>query len=458
LSVSLLAVALLAAAPVDGPVAVFPFKNLNADTKLDWLKLGIAESMLADLKKSGKVAVVERAQIDHALAEIALQGEPPSQEASASRAGKLVGARTVVLGSFQRSAEMLRINARFVTVETGLVVDAVKATGTLAGVFALQDEVVDRLIGRPPAERPKRKQGKAMVKAFQLYAMSVAVASDAERIGYLESSLAADPDFVYARDELSALEERMQGYSKTAGERVAGDEAATLARVLDAKEPAAARVTEAATLVDTLCAARRFHSLVRVGRRLGELPGEGFGELAAWARVSGELGRHHFDAGLSAGEDFLKRFPVSVHFREAEHAMSVVVAARRRAESRQKEYETDVAELRQRAGPAAGRSPDKQRDWDYAPCLASRWNSLFGEPMFQGCSEFLRLHENDAGDEARERVNAARFFMVLARAERGELDTARALSEALRAQTHAWDDQLQPLMADWPTDTEADGK
>ena len=62
-----------AAASYKPPVAVLPFKNLNAEAATDWLKLGVAETMLSDLKKA-KVAVVERDQIDKALGEMLLKG------------------------------------------------------------------------------------------------------------------------------------------------------------------------------------------------------------------------------------------------------------------------------------------------------------------------------------------------------------------------------------------------
>ncbi|HVE83811.1 MAG TPA: hypothetical protein VND93_13225, partial [Myxococcales bacterium] len=197
--------AALAAAPsepVEGPVAVLPFKNLNADPKMDWLKVGIAETMISDLRKGGRVPVVERSQIDRAIAEVALQAmrQPggaaaPGEEASAARIGKLVGAKTIVLGTFQQAGKQLRINARFVAVETGVVRGAAKVTGTVDEVFRLQDQVVAALLGESagPKPQPRRPLRPRAVEAYRLYAMSLTTASDAEKVDYLRRSLEVDP-------------------------------------------------------------------------------------------------------------------------------------------------------------------------------------------------------------------------------------------------------------------------
>ena len=178
-----------AGAKVEGPVAVMPLKNLNADPALDWLASGAAETMISDLKKSGSLAVVERAQIDKALGELLLEGKDVSDDAAATKVGKLVGAKTIVLGSYQKSGKQLRINVRFVAAESGVVLDTAKLTGPLESVFMLQDQIVDRLLGKAPPARPKRKTTTKAVESYRLYAMSLDTASDAGKVGYLRKSM-----------------------------------------------------------------------------------------------------------------------------------------------------------------------------------------------------------------------------------------------------------------------------
>src|SRR5579859_6123034 len=138
-----------------------PFKNLNADASVDWLKVGIAETMIWDLKKSGKLPVVERDQLDKAIAEITLQGAKSTEDSTAAQVGKMVGAKTVVVGGFQKAGKEIRITARYVAVETGVVLDTAKTTGPMSNIFALQDEITARLLGENvPAKAPPPPQAR----------------------------------------------------------------------------------------------------------------------------------------------------------------------------------------------------------------------------------------------------------------------------------------------------------
>lgn len=181
---------------------------------LDWLRLGVAETMISDLKGAGR-SIVERDQIDRALAEIALQKENLSEESRAAKAGRLVGATQVVVGGFQRADKQVRITARLVEVETGVVRDTAKATGPLEEIFSLQDAVVGQLLKLPDAKkRPKSKQPRKTLEAYEAYALSLSTSSDAEKIEQLQRALDFDPDFHYALVDLRKLESRLNRYAK----------------------------------------------------------------------------------------------------------------------------------------------------------------------------------------------------------------------------------------------------
>ncbi|MFW5878359.1 MAG: hypothetical protein ACOCVR_00935 [Myxococcota bacterium] len=130
------------------------FRNLNQDPDLEWLAAGMAETMLSDLRSAGK-RIVMRDALNTAIAEMALQNVRPTDESSAARIGRLVGAKTMVFGSYQTAAGQIRITARFVEVETSLVLDAAMVTGPLTDILGLQDQVMARLLGRSaPATTP----------------------------------------------------------------------------------------------------------------------------------------------------------------------------------------------------------------------------------------------------------------------------------------------------------------
>jgi TolB-like protein len=447
---------LLAATPVlaaEGPVAVMPFKNANGAARLDWLRVGIAETMITDLKRSGKVSVVERDQIDKALAELAQQKTAGSDEASAARVGKLVGARTIVVGAFQEAERQVRISARFVAVESGVVVDAAAATGPIERIFALQDEVVDRLLGAPPPRRPRRKAVPKTVQAYQLYAQSLQTGNDAEKVSWLKQSIAADPEFSYAVDDLAALEKRLAAYEKVSTAKLGEREKLLLGRAGDGKVAPDERLRCARELAESLAAARRYHTLVALAPRLTALGlGTELDELVSF-RLFGAYDRlRRVDQAFATGENHLKTFPIGIHYRELEARLRELAEARRKMDSRRAEYATDLAEKRDGMAQNGVVRPEARLEYDYAPCIAARWNSQLNELMIDGCSQFLRQHAGDRDPDARDHVLAARFFIVLALSERGDFDKARPLAEQLLADTHEWDEDLRKLMSEWPTD------
>jgi len=443
------ALAAAPAEPVEGPVAVLPFKNLNADPKTDWLKAGIAETMISDLRRSGRVQVVERSQVDRAVAEIALQalkagGAAPGAEASAAKVGKLVGAKTIVIGTFQQAGKQLRINARFVAVETGVVRGAAKVTGALDGVFGLQDQIVASLLGetKPPAPRPRPKP--RGVEAYRLYAMSLTTASDAEKVDYLRRSLEVDPGFVYAKEDLEALQKRMAGYSEASSAKNAEQEGSLEARVRDGALASSARLEAARTLLQELTTAKRYHHLAKVAEELSGLPLPELRELASERLVFAKIKLKQLDAALQLGEQHLKAFPGGPTFRTVESAMNAVIQQRKEVQGRRAEYQSDLDEKRNGTKPGT-------LEWDFAPCICARWNRQVNELMLNGCREFLAKRASDPNPDAQDHVEAARFFVVKALAEQGEFEKARAAVKEL-SERYAREDELRSMMEEWPAD------
>ncbi|MEW5849932.1 MAG: AgmX/PglI C-terminal domain-containing protein [Myxococcota bacterium] len=127
-------------------LAVLPFDNLAGDKQLEWLRTGIAESLVTKLGQISKLVLVDRLKLDQVLAEQALGQSGAIDPASAANAGKLVGAQLLVTGSYQKAGDKLRLHARVVEAETGRVRQAVEATGRLDDVFALQDELAGRIV------------------------------------------------------------------------------------------------------------------------------------------------------------------------------------------------------------------------------------------------------------------------------------------------------------------------
>ncbi len=124
------------AAPV---LAVLNFQNITDDRGADWLGTGLAETLTTDLKRLKLVSVVNRARVQEAARRHNL---PDAGHSQLIELGKELDARWLVLGSYQRAGERIRILPRVIEVATGDEVATAKIDGSWEDVFALQDRVV----------------------------------------------------------------------------------------------------------------------------------------------------------------------------------------------------------------------------------------------------------------------------------------------------------------------------
>ncbi|RKY59390.1 MAG: hypothetical protein DRP94_03685, partial [Candidatus Latescibacterota bacterium] len=105
-------------------IAVVDFTNVGKDPQLEGLVKGIPESVTTYLGKKGKVRIVERSRLEAALKELQLGMTGIVDEETAARVGKAVGASAIMVGSFLKIGDLIRINARLIDVQTGEVIMA----------------------------------------------------------------------------------------------------------------------------------------------------------------------------------------------------------------------------------------------------------------------------------------------------------------------------------------------
>ena len=115
-------------------VGVLPFRIASADTTLAPLGYGLAELLMTDLARSPQVDVVDRLRTAALLRELQLAGTGLTDAAEGPRAGRILGARHLVLGQLSTlPSEGVRVDARLARSETGVV------SPIVAGVTALDD-------------------------------------------------------------------------------------------------------------------------------------------------------------------------------------------------------------------------------------------------------------------------------------------------------------------------------
>jgi serine/threonine-protein kinase len=122
-------------------LAVTDFWNISANAEDDWLGTGISETISADLGGARGVTVIPRARVQEMIRTL---GEQTSNidDRLRIRAGRELGARWVLTGSFQRAADAVRVTASLLDVATGQAARTIKIDGRLDEIFALQDRLV----------------------------------------------------------------------------------------------------------------------------------------------------------------------------------------------------------------------------------------------------------------------------------------------------------------------------
>ena len=127
------------AAQASDIVAVFRFANITREAADDWIGVGIAETVMADLDTRAVVSVISQEPIPSA------DGVSDDTAEPALAAGRRLGARWVVTGGYQRAGDQLRITGRLLETESGSVLSAAKVDGSFDQLFDLQDRIAAEL-------------------------------------------------------------------------------------------------------------------------------------------------------------------------------------------------------------------------------------------------------------------------------------------------------------------------
>lgn len=166
---------------VSAQVAIMPFSNTTNHREDDWMKEGIAESLNTDIEHLG-FSTVERLQLKQVVqmeVEAAAQqqevgADPTGDGKEASVLGNKVAANFMVVGSFQRFSDQLKVNARFVDVESAQILWAGSVQGAYATFAGLLGELVGKLgrhLNRPidAEQMAKMVEGKPSVEDYKKF-------------------------------------------------------------------------------------------------------------------------------------------------------------------------------------------------------------------------------------------------------------------------------------------------
>jgi TolB-like protein len=127
-------------------LAIIYFDNSGGDPNMNSLKKGLADMMITDLSNISMLDIVERDKLEAILKEQKLNNSKEFDSETASKLGKLLGAQIILTGGYFDMFGSIRVDARFIDVETGKILKSDGVEGRTNSFFKLQKQLSWKII------------------------------------------------------------------------------------------------------------------------------------------------------------------------------------------------------------------------------------------------------------------------------------------------------------------------
>ena len=214
-------------------IAVLYFENNTGNPQLDWLRTGLTDMLVTDLSQSPDVEVMGTDRLVQILTSMKRQDDRSVSFDTVQEIARRAGVKTVLLGSYVKAGETIRINLKLQEAASGRIVSSerVESQGE-SNLFATVDDLTRRikakfslpggmnptrpLIARPgesPAigrdlDRDLKDVTTSSIEAYRQYAEGINLHDrfrEAEAVAPLEKAVAIDPGFAMALAKLAVV-------------------------------------------------------------------------------------------------------------------------------------------------------------------------------------------------------------------------------------------------------------
>jgi TolB-like protein len=194
-------------------LAIIDFRNDSIDERerFDGLQWGLPTMMIQHLSGATQLTLIERERLQWLRQEIGLADEGIMDPQSAARAGRLLGATNVMLGSFMIYDNDITIWARLVETETGRILLGRQIRGKVKNFHDLTEELSADLADQIGTELPSSRTGQGPTRSLD----AMLAYSDALKLiengrydlaqQKLEEALSHDPSYAAAQNRLESL-------------------------------------------------------------------------------------------------------------------------------------------------------------------------------------------------------------------------------------------------------------
>jgi len=216
-------------------VAVLYFENNTGNPQLDWMRTGLTDMLVTDLSQSPDVEVLGTDRLVQILTQMKRQDDKVISYDTVQELARRAGVKTVVLGSYMKSGDTLRINIKVQEAASGKIVTAerVEAMGDnnlfptvddltrrIKAKFALPGSVnpTTPLLTSPiivtskadfSVDRALKDVTTSSIEAYRYYAEGINLherGREQEAVPLFEKAIELDPGFAMALTKLAVVE------------------------------------------------------------------------------------------------------------------------------------------------------------------------------------------------------------------------------------------------------------
>jgi adenylate cyclase len=181
-------------------IAVLPFVNMSGDPEQEYFSDGMTEDLITDLSKLSGLFVIARNSV------FTYKGKAVKPE----QVSRELGVRYVLEGSVRKAGDRVRITAQLVEASTGYHRWADRYDRALQEIFALQDEIRQKIVMALKVQLTQEEQARfrrfptnnleaydALLRGLE-YVNSSTQATNAQARQLFESAIALDPQYAAA--------------------------------------------------------------------------------------------------------------------------------------------------------------------------------------------------------------------------------------------------------------------
>jgi tetratricopeptide (TPR) repeat protein/TolB-like protein len=220
---------------------VLYFENNTGDASLDWMRTGLTDMIVTDLSQSTDIEVLGTDRLVQILQELRHTDNRVIPADVVQKIASRAAVDNILVGSYVRAGDTIRISARLQDARTGRIVSAERVEGAgEASLFALVDELTRRfkakmavvaataknaLLKRPGAVPPEtgldrgvRDITTSSIEAYRYYAEGINFHErglSSQAVPLLEKAIEIDPNFAMAYVKLAVVSSNLGLFDKS---------------------------------------------------------------------------------------------------------------------------------------------------------------------------------------------------------------------------------------------------